>query len=38
MLGGDLDDLLISDFKMASDSGPIVWKVDPDLPGVDIRE
>ena len=38
MLGGDLGDLLISDFKMASDSGLIVWKVDPDLPGVDIRE
>ena len=38
MLGGDLDDLLISDFKMASDSGPIIWRVDPDFPGVDIRE
>ena len=38
MLGGDLGDLLISVFKMASDSGFIVWKVDPDLAGVDIRE
>ena len=38
MLGGDLDDLLISDFKMASDSGPIIWRVDPDFPGADIRE
>ena len=32
------NDLLISDFKMPSDSGPIVWKGDPDLPGVEIRE
>ena len=42
MLGGDLGDLLISDFKMASDSdsdsGPIIWRVDPDFPGADIRE
>ena len=27
-----------SDFKMPSHSGPIVWKGDPDLPGVRIRE
>ena len=42
MLGGDLDDLLISDFKMASnsdsDSGPIIWRVDPDFPEADIRK
>ena len=37
MLGGDLCDLLILVFKMASVSGLIVWKVDPDLAGVDIR-
>ena len=38
MLGGDLCDLLILVFKMASVSGLILWKVDPDLAGVDIRE
>ena len=35
MLGGDLDDLLISDFKMASDSdsdsGHFIWRGDPDF-------
>ena len=32
------NDLLISDFNMPSHSPPIVWKGDPDLPGVEIRE
>ena len=32
------NDLLISEIKIASHNAPIVWKKDPDLPGVDIRE
>ena len=32
------NDLLISDIKMPSDNAPIVWRGDPDLPGVEIRE
>ena len=32
------NDLLISDSNMPSHSCPIVWKGDPDLPGVKIRE
>ena len=32
------NDLLISDFNMPSHNPPIVWKGDPDLPGVEIRE
>ena len=32
------NDLLISDFNMPSHSPPIVWKGDPDMPGVEIRE